>query len=92
MLLGTTVDYMFVIRSGQAQLLATRNRGLPGPDFGFRRTAGLCARGFRLVGRGEAGTFYRTQHRPRADPTAKISVCHGVGGMFAALRRLHHVE
>jgi hypothetical protein len=24
------------------------------------------------------------RHRPRANPDAKISVCHGVGGMFAA--------
>jgi hypothetical protein len=24
------------------------------------------------------------RHRPRANPGAKISVCHGVGGMFAA--------
>jgi hypothetical protein len=24
------------------------------------------------------------RHRPRADPRRQISVCHGVGGMFAA--------
>jgi hypothetical protein len=24
------------------------------------------------------------RHRPRADPGAKVSVCHAVGGMFAA--------
>ena len=24
------------------------------------------------------------RHRPRPDPSARISVCHGVGGMFAA--------
>jgi hypothetical protein len=37
-----------------------------------------------LVGHGEAGTFLPNAAPPGADPGAKISACHGVGGMFAA--------
>jgi hypothetical protein len=62
----------------------------PGASFALLPVYGLEDLG--LSGAARPELFYRTQHRPGADPDAKISVCHGVGGRFAALRRQHHVE
>ena len=56
---------------------------LPGASFAHLPIYGLEDLGF--VPRGEAGRFIAERNTaPAHIPGAKISVCHGVGGMFTA--------
>jgi hypothetical protein len=56
---------------------------LPGASFAHLPIYGLEDLGF--VPRGKAGAFIAERNTaPAQIPGAKVSLCHGIGGMFAA--------